>query len=86
LRRLSAFLGVKMKQDFGSDEASSFALDEQAKAEKLLRLKQRLAAATPVTAKPKSPRFENWDVRRAAMAGFLALIFLGAIVVGSGVF
>ncbi|GAB2896928.1 hypothetical protein GCM10027046_28060 [Uliginosibacterium flavum] len=73
-----------MKQESGSDGQAGFALDEEAKAQKLERLRQRLQAATPATQKPVR-RYE-WDVRRTVMAVFLVLVFGLAIVAGSGVF
>lgn len=73
-----------MKQASGSGEQTGFALDEQAKAQRLERLRQRLAASTPVTVKPV--RRTEWDVRRTLMATFLVLIFVLAIVAGSGMF
>ena len=63
---------------------TGFALDEQAKAQKLENLRKRLEASTPLTAKPV--RHYEWDVRRTVMALFLALVFVLAIVAGSGVF
>ena len=73
-----------MKHGAGSDGQAGFALDEEAKAQKLERLRQRLTASTPLTAKPV--RRTEWDVRRMLMAAFLVLVFGLAIVAGSGVF
>lgn len=73
-----------MKQESESDGQAGFALDEEAKAQRLERLRQRLRAATPATQKPVRP--SEWDLRRTLMAAFLMLVFVLAIVAGSGVF
>jgi hypothetical protein len=61
-----------------------FGQAEQAKAEKLAQLHQRLAAATPATKRP--PRRHDWNGRRTAQAAVLVAILVWAIVAGSGIF
>ena len=73
-----------MATEMTQGKRDGFGQDEQAKAEKLARLRQRLAAATPPTKKPVW-RYQ-WDWRRSAQAAALIAILVLAVVAGSGIF
>ena len=73
-----------MHMSAGPDTPGRFSQDEQLKARKLERLRERFVAATPATRKPVRDALPT-DWRRACMAIFMVLVFVLAIVFGSGV-